>query len=128
MHSLSIIPQRQRMDCGIAALAMLCGLPYEDVYVAACHVDKKGARRGLNLKQLQAIAERCGFRLERRHKYDLDEDGGILHVARTDKWYGHYVVLFKGVLVDPDGGRVCDPADYLILPIQARTLLVRADS
>jgi len=130
MDSLSIVPQRRKMDCGIAALAMLLGVPYEDIYVAACKVAPTHHREGLNLREVQAIAQSFGTVLERRRAYDIEADIGILSVRgpsrtrKTDWW--HYVVLRRGDVVEPDGARIIDADDYFAVQ-QARpcTLLVR---
>lgn len=98
------------MDCGVACLAMLLGLPYEDVYVAACKVDRRFARLGLAMHEMQSIAKLCGVRLARRRLYDIEADTGILSVRAAKYW--HFVVLFRGVVVDPDAGRIFDADEY----------------
>jgi ABC-type bacteriocin/lantibiotic exporter with double-glycine peptidase domain len=127
MDVLAIVPQRQRMDCGVAALAMLVGQPYEDVFAAATHVQPKVGKVGLYQKELIAIAELLGVTLERKRRPDLDTDVGILNVRNTK--LGHYVVLHAGVIADPAGGLVFfDVDDFLALGhFTARTLLARKD-
>lgn len=127
MKHLSIIPQRKTMDCGVACLAMILRLAYEDVYVAVCQVDRKASRHGLAIHEIQSVAKLCGVNLERRRVYDLESDEGILSVrARPDFW--HFVVLCNGAIVDPDAGRIFFDADDYLTEHSARacTLLVAA--
>lgn len=126
MKHLSIIPQRSNMDCGVACLAMVTRMPYEDVYVATCQVDRRAARRGLAVHQVQAIAKLCGLPLVRRRSYDLEADEGILSVRSETNW--HFVVLCNGAIVDPDAGRIFFDADDYLTENKARacTLLVTA--
>jgi hypothetical protein len=111
---------------------MLLSTPYEDVYVATAAVDPARSQRGLHLKDLQAIAAKLGTRLEQRRRsaYDLDVDTGILKVTRDRPYWSHFVVLFRGIVLDPDGGAVYeDLDDYLAQPAHTgarpRTLLVK---
>jgi hypothetical protein len=116
MDSLSIVPQRRKMDCGVAALASLLGIPYEDVYVAACAVAPNVARHGLYLHEVRSVALKLGTPLIARRSYDIETDVGILSVRgkskgkKTEFW--HYVVLRKGDVIDPDGARIIDADDY----------------
>lgn len=95
---------------------MLARLPYEDVYVAACKVDPKAARCGMEMHKLQSIAKLCGVTLVRRRAFDLETDVGILSVreASGGKHWWHMVILANGCIVDPDGARFYfDASDYL---------------
>lgn len=129
MDALTIVAQRQSMDCGVAALATLCGLDYEDVYVAATKIAPRVGKVGLYQKELVAIAQMLGVTLERvrPRAYDLDASTGILNVRSAR--LGHYVVIHDGVVADPAGGRVYfDIHDYLALgKFSPRTLLARKD-
>jgi hypothetical protein len=90
-------------DCGICAIGTLCGKEYEDVVIAADKVSKKW-RKGLWLKEIQAIALEFGFTLKRRRKYDLESDVGILamEVDSKEGREAHVVVLNAGQLIDSD--------------------------
>lgn len=126
-----VIAQRRSMDCGVAALAMLLAQSYEDTYAAATRIAPRVQRNGLYLKELVAIAAQLGARLERRHsgRYSLDDDDGILSIRRSapeSKIRWHFVVLRRGIILDPDGPMVVDVADYFALThTKPCTLLVQ---
>jgi hypothetical protein len=121
---LTVIAQRHKMDCGIAALAMLLGLSYERVSVIAYAIAADVATTGLNLKEIQAIAQHCGVSLDRHRTYNLETGLGILSVRRPTWW--HCVILRQGIIVDPNAGRIFEARDYLSSQkARACTLLVR---
>lgn len=86
--------QRHRGDCGVVALAMALGLPYEEVF-SQC---PRAAVEGLTTRQLQFVARRCGASLRERRVFDLNDDTGVLGVDFPT--HGHWVYL--------DGGRIFD--------------------
>lgn len=100
-------PQKHLADCGLAALAMALGLPYESVFQAA----PLAARTGLTTRQLQAVATKLGARLLSRPKADLHADTGILGIEFPRR-NGHWLYLHAGVLVDPSDGSLWDTEDY----------------
>jgi len=104
-------------DCGIAALATLFSVPYEDVYAAAYTTFGVWPKKGLWLTEVSRVAQALGHPPARRkRKPDLELDTGILHVERTKGIGGnqHLVVLrHGGIVIDPDGGVVDDIDDYL---------------
>lgn len=108
------------MDCGLAALATYLNLRYEDLYVVAAKMRPK--RKGLNLKQLQAISNSLGHPLKRFHKgaYDIEEDSGVLGILWNDPnknpSLGHYVTLRNGSILDPvQPSNLYDWSEYLVL-------------
>lgn len=128
-----VIPQRRDQDCGVAALACYLGVRYEDAFVAAVHVAPKWKRAGgLGMKEMCRAAARIGRPLERVHwrRVDLDESVGILGINwnnpkdHNGSW-GHWVVLFRGVIADPRDPSIGDASDYLTINNgRAGTLLV----
>ena len=123
---LTVIAQRHKMDCGIAALAMLLDVSYERVAILAYALAAKDVpTAGLTMREVQAIAWQCGSSLDRHRTYELGTARGILSVRREPTWW-HLVMLQRGVIVDPTGGRVFDATDYLqSQQARACTLLVR---
>ena len=110
-----LVTQRRTFDCGIAALAMTSHVPYEDVYVAAVSVAKRGITSGLNVKQLQQVAVKLGRKLKRvdYRRVDLEEDSGVLGLNYPKTDIGHWVVLWRGTLIDPSDLSVWDAEDYM---------------
>jgi ABC-type bacteriocin/lantibiotic exporter with double-glycine peptidase domain len=117
-RGVKVVAQKHDFDCGVAALAMLLGLPYGDV-AAACrelYGSTKPTKRGLGIYHLEAIAEQLGRRLRRVYKRKdyLNDQTGVLGMLGGDMcWAGHWVVLKAGAIVDPDGGTVWHAGDYV---------------
>jgi len=112
MRARPIRPIRQRnsMDCGIAALAMLTGKSYGDVAYQARRLYPRMPRRGLGLYHLERIAKALGFRLKRVYKRDgghlIEHNLGILGViGKGVSWAGHWVLWKESVIIDPDEDR-----------------------
>jgi ABC-type bacteriocin/lantibiotic exporter with double-glycine peptidase domain len=119
---MRLVTQRANGDCGIAALATLLDLSWDDVYVAAATIDKScRGKSGLIIKDMIGIAGVLGVKLQRkRGPARFDEDEGVLYVNWTRKqpkggFTAHYVVLGNGVIVDPADGVISDPEEYLDL-------------
>jgi hypothetical protein len=112
-----VIRQRHGWDCGVAALAMLLGMPYGDI-AATCRSlwgTTQPARRGLGLYHLELLGETLGRPLRRIYRSAgyLDGQTGILGMTGGGMcWAGHWVVLKAGAIVDPDGGDVWSIEDY----------------
>jgi ABC-type bacteriocin/lantibiotic exporter with double-glycine peptidase domain len=106
---VKIVGQRAEGDCGIAALATLLGLAYEDVYVAASGLDKERGKSGLYVRDIMEIARQLGAPMRINRRPDLDDCRGVLKVKwrkRAKGYGGHYVVLYEGMVVDPSGPMV----------------------
>jgi hypothetical protein len=88
---------------------MVLGLPYERVFQAA----PLAAREGLTARQLQAVAAKLGARLFLDMHADLNEATGIVGVDFGRRHAGHWVVLFRGALIDPAYSTIWEPDDYL---------------
>lgn len=113
---VELVPQQERADCGIAALAMLLGKRYLDVYAAA--VTKAYPHphtTGMYTRQLQQVAARFGVTLALRRTWDLENDCGLLTVEKIDRQpdeYAQHLVLLKFGLVFDTDMTVWEPADY----------------
>ena len=112
---IALVSQRKPFDCGVAALAMLLHLAYEDAYALAIVRYGASVRYGLTLKEMRCLARELGHDLRTVHfrKVDLDEDSGILGVNWTHTTGGHWVVLRKGTIIDPAKAQVWDADEYI---------------
>ena len=113
--SLVVQPQQFTHDCGVAALAMLTGQPYVTVTEHARCIAPKCWRTGMWLHEVEKTATLLGLRLARHpaRTFPLDEATGILMLRHTKNRWGHLVVLFQGVLIDPSNGGVWDRDVYM---------------
>ena len=98
-------------DCGVAALAMLCGVLYEEA-LAAFADPIKVLSRGADWKDLRPAAARLVVATKVKYRYDITEDTGILHVSHPTK-DEHLVFLWAGRVVDGNGELWSDPEVYL---------------
>lgn len=109
-HPVSVVKQRNNMDCGVAALAMLLGKSYGDVAYAVKQVIEKFPKRGLGLIHLEQVSESLGYPLKRVYKkknYLESNPVGVLGVVGGRMcWAGHWVIWKEGVIVDPDDGKI----------------------
>ncbi len=103
-------------DCGVVALAMALGLPYEQVF-QACPL---ASRDGLTTRQMQVVARKFGASLRECKTFDTDEDIGILGVEFPS--HGHWVYLDQGRIID--GAEVWDADTYLANGAELDVLLV----
>jgi ABC-type bacteriocin/lantibiotic exporter with double-glycine peptidase domain len=113
------VRQRADSDCGIASLATIAELPYEDVYIAVAQVDPHcRGKSGLHNRELIAAASKLGIRLKPTKRYDLDEDEGILRIrwnGRKGKRNrgGHFIAIREGLALCPADGFPMRWAEYL---------------
>lgn len=113
-----VIPQRTEWDCGVASVAMLLGIPYNDVRDAVYKIidDPKLKKRGLILKQVEQILKHYGFKSKKVHKKEgyLEGATGILGLlGGCCDPAGHWVVLKDGMIIDPSGGEAHEVDDYM---------------
>lgn len=113
---VELVLQRSTGDCGIAALAMLLGLPYEDVFAAlVTPTYPKPHRVGLMTRHVKQAAKRLGVSLALRRVWDLDESTGLLTVERNtpdaEQFKQHLVLLKFGLVFDTDG-KAWEPETY----------------
>lgn len=118
MDGTIVVKQRTDWDCGIASIAMLLNVPYNDVAatVKAIIDDPKLKKRGLILYQLEMVIESFGFKTKRVYKRKgyLDDATGILGLnGGTMDAAGHWVLIKDGMIVDPSDGTVNDPDEYI---------------
>lgn len=112
MRQLSLVESRRDFDCGIAALATLLAVEYEDVYVAAAQISKRLVD-GMTLKEIQRVAKKFGMILRKTWKVDEEFDVGILSVhLKREKNEPHVVVLMHGVVIDPTLKRIFFNLEY----------------
>jgi len=114
---MQLIAQRRAFDCGVACVAMLCHVDYADVFFIAATVAGKKFREGLTVEQLAKVAARLKRPLVRvNHKrVDLDEHVGVLGILWPGpSWKtGHWVVLRRGTIIDPEKAAVWDADEYM---------------
>lgn len=107
-----VVVSRRDRDCAICALAMLLGLPYEDVLVAVGKVDPKGAgKAGLWATQMRKVAKVLGFTLRTKRVFDLETSAGILNITHLDA-SAHALFVKDGMAFDYDGC-VWDVGDWI---------------
>ncbi len=113
-----IVRQRGDADCGVAALALIAQVSYEDCYVAVAQVDKRHrGKNGLHNREVIAAARKLGLRLTSTRAYDLDDDEGVLRIRWNDpkrSHGGHFVALMNGTIGCPSDGMPLPWRDYLI--------------
>lgn len=109
---MTVVRQRTPRDCAVSALAIFIA------DAVARHVDPE--MRGLNglyNRELVTAAERLGFALQSRRRFDMDTDEGLLRLRwkgpkRKAAPYGHWVALISGNLHDAGEGLVLPWRDY----------------
>lgn len=124
---LRVVTQRHSHDCGVAVLAMLFGVTYEDALIALSWEIPTVLTSGVYTKHLKQAAKNLGSTLKVRRRFEMDEGTGILCVS-SQKWKTDHLVLLKdGLLFDTDG-TVWD-VDVYMKAHHAKTgaLLVRED-
>lgn len=120
---IKVCAQRHDSDCALCCFVMLCGISYEAALVAIGHVDQKLATNGLYFTQIRRAAAQLGIKLQSLKKgtYDPQNSVGILGVRFKDK-QEHAVLLFRGTIIDPDGGLVYDDLDAYIEAAKVKTI------
>lgn len=100
---LRMVLQRHPRDCGVAVLAMLCGVSYEEALVAVSAEAPMVLTHGLTTQQLVGAARRLGYRLRRTKRYDVETDTGALCVQNPRWPTDHLVVLAEDRIIETDG-------------------------
>lgn len=110
---IKLVKQATDYDCGIACLAMLFHLPLAEVHAVAAKALKVWPdAEGLTNRKLQTIARKLGHPLKAMDPKDTAAgDTGILMVGGNKKY--HFVVVFKGVIVEPTYGDIWELDAYL---------------
>lgn len=106
-----VVTQRRSMDCGLAALANLLGMRYEDLFVEAVKLRKAGVKDGFTMYELVEIARRVGRPVKTLHwkkvqdRIDDDDFTGVLGIVwkrpGRNQARGHYVYLKNNIVLDP---------------------------
>jgi hypothetical protein len=100
---LKVVLTRHDWDCGVATLAMLTGVSYEEVLAAAARL--AAVERGLYLTEMRKIAEELDVPLvlKRKGRYNPQTATGILHVSDVKRAKYHVVILWEGYVIETDG-------------------------
>lgn len=123
-----VVPMRADGDCGIASLAMLLNLSYEDVFVAAAAVDpKRRGRNGLTIKEVRAIAKKLGVKLAYKRKFKLSEQDGIVGLENTGDDEGHWATVKEGIVFETNGAVYSIEDYFLANPTWKATCLLTED-
>lgn len=112
------------MDCGVACLASLLNVEYDDVYAVALEFAPKLAKDGMYQHAVVDTAAKFGAVLVRKRKYDLDDvQLGIVMVefANGDL---HYVTAHNGQVWEPAAGKMYAADDFAKLVKRFRSALV----
>src|SRR3990167_7321603 len=108
---ITFVGQRHQADCGVATLAMLCGVSYEDALLAIGH--KQVLTSGVALKVVRDAARKLGKRLVLHRHIDPDNDTGILGIKSPAWHFEHLVVLKEGIIIDPQDQTIWDLDSYI---------------
>lgn len=121
---IKVVTQRHVADCGVACLAMLLGVSYENALVAVAQVAPDVCVSGLWMKHLQAAAKLLGCRLVRKRHFELDSDTGLLSFSSKRWKLDHLAVLREGLVIETDG-TIYDADVYLAVhKAKTGTLLI----
>ena len=130
---MTIVRQRAGGDCGVAALATVAGISYEDAYVAVDKIDpKRRGKAGLHNREVIQAARRLALQLVPTRRYDLDEDEGILRVRwsgrkASENPGGHFVAVLDGRILCPSDGVGLPWSEYLTRYQARACTLLRGD-
>lgn len=120
---MAFVRQREKADCGVAALAMLCDVEYEAA-LKVIPFGRKGLLEGTTTKQLTDGAKRLnyipmGFRLHvigPNASWKSIPDNSLVKTVNPDnKEQQHWVVWRKNKIYDPAMG-VFKPEQYHVKP------------
>jgi len=118
------VRQRHGADCGVACLAMLTGVSYEEALVAATNKPETFCKSGLFPADLKRAAKALGYTLRAKKRFDLETDTGILWVLVPTFASPHLVVLWEGLIIDTDGGLYKQDVYMAVNEAKATTLFV----
>lgn len=109
-------------DCGIACLATLLGLTYEEVLIQTAKVRPNVLKQGLHWTDFVKVGKKIGVSLAVVHLSleDLEDATGVLGLKRMNPDHNakamteeHVVYLWAGRVIDGDGAHWLDLDDYL---------------
>ena len=107
------VRQHTPYTCTIASLAALIHRDYEDVYDYAVRIytDITG---GLYTTEVKRVARHFKATLLYHRKWtEAAGDTGLLLVSFRERQTNHMVLLFNGVVYDPQEGQLWEPDAYL---------------
>ena len=109
---MAFVRQRNKRDCGIAALSMLCNVTYEEVY-RAIPWRREGILNGTSTRMLRIAAKRLGYEGHGTAEHQLKRmgssinwqdipDNSLVKIPGSRGW--HWVVWRKDKVYDPAHG------------------------
>jgi hypothetical protein len=100
---IKVVLQRHDWDCGVACLAMLTGVSYEETLAALARVGH--VERGLWFWEIEKAAEELGVPVKRLRskRFDLSTTTGILSVEHLKNRHSHVCFLWNGRVIETDG-------------------------
>ncbi len=104
LQIIRLTMQRYDMDCGVACLAMICGVTYENALVAVAQNNPDVCVTGCYTEHLTKAAKILGFSLKSKRRFDVESDTGILNIECENNKNHHLVVLWEGRIIDTDAG------------------------
>jgi hypothetical protein len=111
------VTTRTQGDCGVRALALLAGIPYEDAIVAVSRVEPDYyGKKGLHGREVVRAAAKlkAPIRLRPTRRFNLDEDTGILRVRGPQlPRGGHFVTVIGARILCPVDATPCAWREYL---------------
>ena len=108
------IMQKEGGDCVIASLAMILGLPYQEVSKKALELFAKPHETGLSVRDTQRLIRSLTgrvFESVKAAELDLEDETGVLFVMLPHVY--HAVVLFEGSVFNPTDGLMWNRHAYL---------------
>jgi hypothetical protein len=109
---ITFVKQRHKADCGVATLAMICGVDYETALLA---IGKKQVlAEGVQLRVVRAAAPKLGKHLVLHRTIDPDNDTGILGVVSETWDLEHLVILKEGIVIDAQDQTIWDFDSYML--------------
>lgn len=123
---MAFIRQRNKKDCGVAAIAMICDVTYEEAE-RVIPWRRHGCLHGTDTKMLRAAAARLGYEGLGTPKHQLKRLGGgswqdipdnsLIKIPHPNGsgWGWHWVAWRKGKVYDPARG-VFKPGEHGVEP------------
>lgn len=111
---ISPVTQKSYTDCVVASLSTLLSVPYPDVLAAAVKLVADPKTDGISVRECQRIVRRLTGRVFQSlspKDAELESETGILF-CKVPGGY-HAVVLFEGVVFNPQDGLVWNYSTYL---------------
>lgn len=101
--SIRVELQRHSHDCGVAVLAMLLGVSYEQALAAVAQVQPQVLTRGLTWREMRQAARRFGYDARVIRTRREFTETGALSVRAEDSATDHLVVAKNDLIIETDG-------------------------